>query len=358
MDKLEYRTEKIDIEDMDALFSKKYFQWFLTIFSLSIGLILTLIFALAVGPVDIPTVTVFKILFHFPQSWPDTHEIIVLKVRLPRIILAASVGAGLAVAGCAMQGLFRNPIASPYVLGISSAAAFGASLAIVLGFSFVKGSLAIPFMAFIFSLIAIFLVYNIARIEGLVPTETLLLAGIAVGLFFSAMVAFLQYIAGEELHSLIIWLLGGFWASSWNKVYIALPLILLGIVGTLYYSRELNLMLLGEEHALNLGVNVESVKKSVLVFSTLTTAAAVSVSGIIGFVGIIVPHIMRIFVGPDHRILLPSSGLVGAIFLIWMDTLARTIIQPTELPVGVITAVLGAPFFLYLLRSRKRLMGW
>ncbi len=354
----DYGTEEKEKIDMDALFSKKYLRWFLTIFSLSIGLILTFILALAVGPVDIPKLTVFKILFHFPQSWPDTYEIIVLEVRLPRVILAGLVGAGLAVAGCAMQGLLRNPIASPYVLGLSSGAAFGAAVAIVLGFSFVKGSLAIPFMAFIFALIAIFLVYNIARIEGLVPTETLLLAGIAVGLFFSAMVAFLQYIAGENLHSLIIWLLGGFWASSWNKVYIALPLILLGIVGTLYYSRELNLMLLGEEHALNLGVNVESVKKSVLVFSTLTTAAAVSVSGIIGFVGIIVPHIMRIFVGPDHRILLPSSGLVGAIFLIWMDTLARTIIQPTELPVGVITALLGAPFFLYLLRSRKRLMGW
>ncbi|MDI6855802.1 MAG: iron chelate uptake ABC transporter family permease subunit [Candidatus Thermoplasmatota archaeon] len=245
-------------------------------------------------------------------------------------------------------------MASPYILGISSGAAFGASLAIVLG----TGVFAIPFMAFSFALITIFVVYNIARVKGRVPMETLLLAGIAIGTFFAAQVSFMQYIAGEELRSIVFWLMGGFWASSWDKVAIAFPLILLGVVVIMFFSRDLNLMLMGEEHALDLGIKVESVKKIILIFASLVTAAAVAVSGIIGFVGLIIPHIMRIIVGPDHRILLPSSCLVGAIFLIWADTLARTMIQPTELPVGIITASFGAPFFLYLLRKRKRVTGW
>ena len=344
--------------DMDVLHSKKRLRWTLTIIFLLIGFILTVVIALTIGPVDIPMVTVFKILFHFPKSWPDSHGVIVMDVRLPRILLCALVGSALAVAGCAMQGLFKNPMASPYILGISSGAAFGASLAIVLGISFGAGVFAVPIMAFIFAIITIFLVYNVAKVRGRVPMETLLLAGIAVGAFFTAQVSLMKYIAGEELRSIVFWLMGGFWASSWDKVAIAFPLILLGVAVIMFFSRDLNIMLMGEEHALDLGINVESVKKIILVFASLVTAAAVSVSGIIGFVGLIIPHIMRIIVGPDHRILLPSSCLVGAMFLIWMDTLARTMIQPTELPVGIITASFGAPFFLYLLRKRKRVTGW
>lgn len=344
--------------DVDVLHFKKRLRWSLTIFCLTIGLILTIISALSIGPVDIPMATVFKILFHFPQSWPDSYTIIIMEVRLPRILLAGLVGSALSVAGCSMQGLFKNPMASPYILGISSGAAFGASLAIVLGISLGTGVFAVPFMAFIFALITIFVVYYIARVKGKVPMETLLLAGIAVGAFFSAQVSLMKYIAGEELRSIVFWLMGGFWASSWDKVAIAFPLILLGIAVMMFFSRDLNLMLMGEEHALDLGIKVESVKKIILIFASLVTAAAVAVSGIIGFVGLIIPHIMRIIVGPDHRILLPSSCLVGAIFLIWTDTLARTIIQPTELPVGIITASFGAPFFLYLLRKRKRVTGW
>ena len=344
--------------DVDVLLTKKRLWWMLTIICLIVGLVLTIILAISIGPVDIPIATVFKILFHFPKSWSDTYETIVMEVRLPRIILCALVGSALAVAGCAMQGLFRNPMASPYILGISSGSAFGASLAIVLGIRFGTGVFAIPFMAFIFALITIFLVYNIARIKGKVPMETLLLAGIAMGSFFWAMVSLMEYIAGEELRSIVFWLMGGFWASSWDKVSIAFPLISVGVAVILFFSRDLNTMLIGEEHALNLGIEVEHVKKIVLVFASLITAAAVSVSGIIGFVGLIIPHMMRIIVGPDHRILLPSSCLFGAIFLIWMDTLARTIIQPTELPVGIITASFGAPFFLYLLRKRRKEVGW
>ncbi|MDO9536810.1 MAG: iron chelate uptake ABC transporter family permease subunit [Thermoplasmata archaeon] len=325
---------------------------------MAFGLILTAIIALTIGPVNIPVATVFKILFRFPQSWPDSYNVIVMDVRLPRILLGGLVGSALAVAGCAMQGLFKNPMASPYILGISSGSAFGASLAIVLGVGMAAGALAVPLMAFIFAIVTILLVYNISRVGGRVPVETLLLAGIAVGAFFGAQVSLMKYFAGEELRSIVFWLMGGFWASSWDKVAIAFPLILLGVAAIMFFSRDLNIMLMGEDHALDMGINVESDKKIILIFASLITAAAVSVSGIIGFVGLIIPHIMRIIVGPDHRILLPASCLVGALFLICADTIARTIIQPTELPVGIITASFGAPFFLYLLRKRKRVTGW
>jgi iron complex transport system permease protein len=257
-----------------------------------------------------------------------------------------------------MQALFRNPMASPYILGISSGAAFGASLAIVLGISLVTGIYAVPLMAFLFALLTVFLVYGIAKVRGRTPVETLLLTGIAVASLFSALVSFMLYVAGEKLSRIVFWLMGGFWASDWNKVVIASPLILLGIAATFLFSRHLNLILMGEETALNLGLEVETFKKIILVFASLITAVAVSVCGIIGFVGLIIPHAMRIVVGPNHRILLPSSCLVGAMFLVWVDTLARTIIQPTELPIGIITALLGVPFFLYLLRKRKRITGW
>jgi iron complex transport system permease protein len=292
------------------------------------------------------------------KSWPPVYEVILLNVRLPRVLLCALVGSALSVAGTTMQALFRNPMASPYILGISSGAAFGASLAIVLGISLVTGIYAVPLMAFLFALLTVFLVYGIAKVRGRTPVETLLLTGIAVGSLFSALVSFMLYVAGEKLSRIVFWLMGGFWASDWNKVVVTSPLILLGIAAIFLFSRHLNLILMGEETALNLGLEVETFKKIILVFASLITAAAVSVCGIIGFVGLIIPHAMRIVVGPNHRILLPSSCLVGAMFLVWVDTLARAIIQPTELPVGIITALLGVPFFLYLLRKRKRITGW
>jgi len=331
-----------------------------TLVVLSLGLILTIILAATIGPVDIPGVTVLKILFHLPGSWSDTEETIVMDVRLPRILLAALVGAALAAAGCAMQGLFRNPMASPYILGVSSGAAFGASLGIILGASCGLAGILIPvqLLAFVFALVAISVAYFTARANRRVPMETLLLAGIAVMTFFSAQVSLMKYIAGDELRSIVFWLMGGLWASGWDDVITVFPLIVLGIAVIMFHSRELNILLMGEGHALDLGVDVEGVKKRVLVFSSLITAAAVSVTGIIGFVGLIIPHIMRLIVGPDHRILLPSSCLVGAMFLIWTDTLARSVIEPTELPVGIITASFGAPFFLFLLRKKKGLIRW
>jgi iron complex transport system permease protein len=249
-------------------------------------------------------------------------------------------------------------MASPYTLGISSGAAFGASLAIVSGVSLAAGTYAISLMAFLFALITVFLICGIVKASKRTPMETLLLTGIAVGLFFSALVSLMLYVAGEKLSTIVFWLMGGFWVSDWNKVLSTLPLILLGIVAIFLFSRHLNLILMGEETATSLGLDVESFRYVALIFASLITAAAVSVCGIIGFVGLIVPHVMRIFVGPDHRVLLPSSCLAGAIFLVWADTLARTVIKPMELPVGIITALSGVPFFLYLLHKRKRAMGW
>ncbi len=350
--------------EVGEIYAKKRLRQALILASLLAALALTMVLLVNLGPVEISVPTIAKITFSkipllgnlVSESWSPVHEAIVMDVRLPRIFAAALVGSALAIAGCAMQGMFRNPMASPFILGVSSGAAFGAALAMVLGIGW--GTYTIPGMAFVFATLAIFIVYSIARVRGRVPIETLLLAGIAVGSFFSAMVSFMQYIAGEKLPAIVFWLMGGLWASDWDKVVMALPPIILGMGGILLFNRDLNLMLLGEEQALDMGVNVERVKQIILVFASLVASAAVCISGIIGFVGLIIPHIMRILVGPDHRILLPSSCLGGAMFLIWTDTLARTVIQPTELPVGIITALFGAPFFLFLLRRRRRVTGW
>ena len=343
------------------LYAKKRFKWTLALIALITGLVLTIFFALGIGTEPIPATTVAKILVHkgslgsiFPKTWPSVYETIVIDVRLPRVILGVLVGSALATAGCAMQGLFRNPMASPYILGVSSGAAFGAALALVLGMSFYS----LPLTAFLFALLAVFLVYSIARTRGRVPIETLLLSGIAVGLFFSALVSLLVYVAGEKIYGIVFWMMGGFWASSWDKVAIVFFPIILGIAVLFLFARDLNAMLLGEEPALHLGIEVETIKKIILIFATLITAASVSVVGTIGFVGLVIPHMMRIVVGPDHRILLPSSLLFGAIFLVCTDTLARSVIQPTEIPVGIITALFGAPFFIYLLKARKKQIWW
>jgi len=242
-------------------------------------------------------------------------------------------------------------MADPFIIGISAGAAFGASAAIFFGIRL--GIYGIPILAFLGGVGAAFLVYKIARKDGTVPVETLLLSGIAVAAFLSALTSLLMYLAGEDLYQIVFWLMGGLWARNWDHVMIATLPIILGIMGIYVFSRDLNAMVLGEETAMHLGIEVESVKKILLFLASMITGIAVSVSGIIGFVGLIIPHIVRILVGPDHRILLPSSALIGGIFLIWADSLARTMISPTELPVGIITALFGAPFFIYLLISRK-----
>jgi iron complex transport system permease protein len=340
---------------------ERFRQWKLTVLALVILLFFTVIAATAIGPVAIPPQAVAKILLVkmpfmdgiISQTWSNIEENIIIQIRLPRIILGVLVGSALAVAGAAMQGLFKNPMADPYVIGISSGAAFGATISIVLG---IGGIISIPAMAFLGAIFSAFLVYNIAKTDGVMQVETLLLSGIAVAIFFSALTSFSMYFAGENLHQIVFWIMGGLWARGWNHVAVAIIPISVGIIGIYAFARDLNVMQLGEESALTLGIEIESVKKILLALSALIAGVAVSVSGIIGFVGLIIPHIARIVVGPDHRILIPVSALAGAIFLIFADSVARTVISPAELPVGIITAFFGAPFFIYLLRKRKRLV--
>ncbi len=339
---------------------ERFRQWKLTVLALALLLFFTVIAATAIGPVAIPPQTVAKILLgKLPfmggillQSWSNIEENIIINIRLPRIILGVLVGASLAVAGATMQGLFKNPMADPYVIGISSGAAFGATISIVLG---VSGIISMPAMAFLGAIFAAFLVYNIAKSDDGMQVETLLLSGIAVAIFFSALTSFSMYFAGENLHQIVFWIMGGLWARGWDHVAVAIIPISLGIIGIYAFARDLNVMQLGTESAHTLGIETEVVKKTLLALSALIAGVAVSLSGIIGFVGLIIPHIARIVVGPDHRILIPVSALSGAIFLIFADSVARTVISPAELPVGIITAFFGAPFFIYLLRKRKRL---
>ena len=271
---------------------------------------------------------------------------LIFEVRLPRVIGALLVGGGLAAAGCVMQGLFRNPMADPYIIGTSTGGAPGAACAIVF-----LGGLLLPLFAFIGAAASTVTVYIISQRNGRMAVETLLLSGIAVSLFLSAMLSFIMYMSGNSLHQIMFWMMGGFWNIYWDDVGLAL-LIPAAAVILYIFSRDLNVMALGEEEAIHLGVNTEKTKKILLVVSTFITAIAVSVSGCIGFIGLIIPHIMRIFTGPDHRVLLPASVLAGSILLICADTFARTL--PVEIPVGIITAFLGAPFFIYLLRRRTR----
>lgn len=245
-----------------------------------------------------------------------------------------------------MQGIMKNPMADPFIVGTSSGAALGAAIAIILKLNHsVLGMGMVSVFAFVGSLMATVIVYQMARIRGRVPVNTLLLAGIAIGQLFTALMSFLMVIFSKDVANIVYWTLGSFSSRGWNHVRMAAGPILLGSILIYVFSQDLNIMLLGEETAENTGVEVERVKVIILVLSALVTAFAVSVSGIIGFIGLIVPHIVRILIGPDHRVLLPVSGILGGSFLMLADTAARTLIAPTEIPVGIITALLGAPFF-------------
>lgn len=315
--------------------------------------------AVCVGAADISPAELLRALgpVHTPAAAQSAvNRAIIWELRLPRVALAALVGAALAVAGATFQALFRNPMADPYVIGVSSGAALGATLALLLALNFRFLDVgAVPLLAFTGALGTVAVVYQLGRVGNAVSLLTLLLAGIAVGSFLSALVSLLVYFAGQRLHQVVFWLMGGFEGADWSKVRLALPYFALGTAVILVHARELNALLLGEDTALHLGVEVERAKKLLLAGAALLTATAVAVSGLIGFVGLVVPHALRLLGGPDHRYLIPASALAGAALLVAADTLARTIIAPTELPVGLITALSGGPFFLYILRNRKKL---
>ncbi|MGI6317464.1 MAG: FecCD family ABC transporter permease [Dethiobacteria bacterium] len=326
-------------------------------------LFLSFIYAVSIGAVYLNKTEILYIILEKISGYKnndvalmDTSRDIVLNIRLPRVILAGLVGAALAVAGATFQGLFRNPLADPYIIGVSSGAALGASFAIVSGLSLgFAGFGAVPIMAFAGGLVAILLVYRLSRTGNRVSVMTLLLAGIAVNAFLSALVSLFVYFAGEKMHQVVFWMMGGLEGARWSYITGMAPYVLAGFLVIYFFARELNALLLGEDTAYFLGIDAEMFKKVFLVAASLLVSAAVSTSGIIGFVGLVVPHVVRLLAGPDHHFLLPASALTGAILLIGADTLARTVIAPTELPVGIITALLGAPFFLYLLRNQKKI---
>lgn len=324
-------------------------------------LLLVITFATSIGSVDIPFTTTSAVLISrlpfidITPNWDSYIETIVLDIRLPRVVLAGLVGAALALAGATYQGLFRNPLADPYLIGVAQGAALGA----VIGFLVPVGGAGmgiglVPILAFVGALLSVTVVYLLARVGRTVPVTTLILAGVALGALLGAIVAYLAITSGQMLHGIMYWLAGSFSLSQWSEVWIVLPIVAIGSIIILLFSRLLNIMQLDEEQAQQLGINVEKLKLILLATATMVTAAAVSFVGIIGFVGIITPHAVRLVWGPDYRFLLPLSLLGGAIFLILADVLARTAAAPSEIPIGVITALCGAPFFLYLLRKRGR----
>jgi iron complex transport system permease protein len=329
-----------------------------TIISILLGLVLILVVlgSITMGSVKVPPLRSIRILFlsllGLKGAGSDTERTIILSLRLPRAILAGLVGAGLSVSGAAFQALLRNPLADPYLLGVSSGAAVGAIVAILLGLG--TFSLGLPLASFLGALLTILAVFYFGRQDGKIHPHTLLLAGVITGSFLSALIMFFISVSQrEELHTIIFWLMGDFSLSSPRVILIIFPYIFLGALLLYLRARQLNLILSGEENAIQLGVDVEKLKLISYLSASLITAASVSACGLIGFVGLIIPHSVRLIFGPDHRLLLPSAALLGASFLVASDTLARTLLAPVELPVGVITAAFGGPFFIYLLRTRK-----
>ena len=345
--------EKKTVEDLNSIRERKLRKNIIVLTVTVVLLLLSFIPALMVGT-KMSLSETFGSLFG-NGSWAEVY--IIQNIQLPRALCAVIVGAALSVSGLSMQGMFRNPMASPSVLGVSSGAAFGASLAMGFGLGAMFGSFAVPFMAFIFCFGTMVLVYTLAKTTGGTSVIMLLLAGIAVGAFFNGMVSVVIYVADDSaMPSIVYWMMGSLSEVGWDSFRLALIPIAIGIMIMWLRASELNLISLGEEQAGNLGVNVNRTRILLLVGASLAVAGAVSISGIIGFVGLIIPHIFRMIVGPDHKILMPLTIIGGAAFLVTMDIIARWVIFPNELPIGILTALLGAPFFIYIMRTKRKFM--
>jgi iron complex transport system permease protein len=303
-------------------------------------------------------------LFDFPRTWPVTDEIILLTLRLPSVLGAVLVGAALGVAGALLQGLLRNPLADPFLLGASSGAALGASAAFLLPAAFTASLLGFSLLAgfaFLGALLAAALVYALATSRGRTPVVSLLLAGVAVSALLSALQTLIIIFndrQGFQIRALYLWVAGGVHVGSWAQVWVVAALVALGLIGGLLLAPSLDVFALGEEMAAHLGLAVERRKVAVVALAALLVAGAVAISGLVGFVGLVIPHVFRILLGPRHRLLIPASALGGAIFVTLADLLARTVVAPAVLPLGVLTALVGGPFFLALLRSTGRRYQW
>jgi iron complex transport system permease protein len=319
------------------------------------GLLAVVIGAVAIPPRDVLALLAERLVGWPAAAVPNTFRTILFEIRLPRVAFVAVTGAALASAGAAYQGLFRNPLADPYLVGVASGAGLGATVALVLNLPLTfLGPNAVPLFAFIGALGTVGVVAVSAQVGRRMPVSTMLLAGVAIGAFATAVTTFIMLRSPDGLQRAFNWLLGGFSLGGWRPVGIVLPYVLLGLAVLQFHARALNLLQLDEEQARQLGIHVERVKLIVVVAATLMTAAVVAYGGLIGFVGLVVPHALRLLAGPDYRRLILLSALGGAAFLLLADLIARTALAPQELPVGVITALAGAPFFIFLLRRLKR----
>jgi iron complex transport system permease protein len=324
--------------------------------------------SLAVGSVFIPPLTLLQALadrlasLHLTSpsaGTQDTASIILFQLRLPRTVLIAMTGAALGGSGAGYQGLFRNPLADPYLIGVASGAGLGAVIAMSIQWPYSFGGLlAVPIAAFLAALLTVGLVYSLARVGKTAPTTNLILAGVALGSFATALTSFLMLRSQGDLHRAIAWLLGGGSMGGWDPVLAACPYILVGLGVLLAMGHNLNVLQFGDEQAQQLGVPVDKVRRIIILAASLTTAAAVAFSGIIGFVGLVIPHVIRLAWGGDYRRLIPLSIISGAWLLLFADVLARVVLAPQELPVGIITALAGAPFFLWVLRRAKSQAFW
>jgi iron complex transport system permease protein len=330
-------------------------HWLLTI--LVVLLVLAMLVAAGMGAVTVPLRLLAESTIGVRHLSGDQRTIL-LAIRLPRILAAALVGSGLSVSGLLFQGIFRNPLADPYVIGSSGGAVLGASLGVFLVPAVsIAGFGTTALLAFAGALGSIMLVYWLASVNGRTPMVTLLLAGFAVSTMLSYSSYFLEVLDhdfGQGMHVLSSWLHGTITQPTWPQLAIVAGMLAMGLMASIPLARRLNTLALGEEYATHLGISVQQTRVAVIVIGSVLTAAAVALGGLIGFAGLIIPHILRMILGPDHVRLLPATALAGALFLLIADTAARTIIAPAELPVGVLTAFIGGPFFLYLLRKSRR----
>lgn len=342
---------------------KKTFPW-IRLIILVLILFLVIVWAAMVGSSSMTLTDSFKtVVSKLPivknqidlSDISTTYEVIIWKVRMPRILLSALVGGALAIVGAAFQGVFRNSLADPHILGVSSGAALGATVAMLTGISVdFMGLGAIGALAFVGAMITVFVVYQIARIGGELSTINMLLTGTAMSTMLSAIISLIMTFNKEQIDKVYMWTMGSFSAANWDKVKFLFVFSIIGFLVLVAYSGKLNILMLGEDDAKCIGIDTIKTRRIIIVIASLLVASAVSVSGVIGFVGLIIPHSIRILCGADNRKLLPYAFFVGAIFLTVCDTLARTISAPTEIPVGIITSVCGAPYFIGLIISRRK----
>lgn len=319
------------------------------ILSLSIVLLLISLISLTIGAVNIPLQNIANLLLN--KEIEENYRIIILQLRLPRILMAIFVGGGLSISGVVLQALLRNPLAEPYILGISSGGTLGAVIALSFGFTLMS----IPLLAFLGAVLVILVVFLSAEYQGKFDSNRLLLTGIMIGAFLNSLILLIMVIKHRETKEAFLWLIGNLSSTNTQTLYIVIPIVILAFIFVYYKAKSYNLISIDEEIAISLGTEVEKFKKFSYLIASIITAVTVSFNGIIGFVGLVIPHLVRITLGADHKILIPASFLLGSIYLLTIDTIARTIIAPIEIPIGALTAIIGAPIFLVLLLRKPKL---